>query len=169
MTIAKTQQKAFRLTGLHMLACFIAFFGTIIAVNITMAFLAAGSWTGLVVKNSYVASQKFNVELSQAKRQAELGLSSNITFEEGRMVFSILDANGSALTVEQATATIGRPAFEQQDRMERATCSPKGQCSVAAKLATGPWVIRIDATTNAGQYRRDARLLVMADGSFRVE
>ena len=47
----------FRFTGFHMLACMIVFFGVIVAVNLTMATLASQSWTGLVVKNSYVASQ----------------------------------------------------------------------------------------------------------------
>ena len=38
----------------------LAFFGVIIAVNVVMATLASTSWTGLVVENSYVASQEFN-------------------------------------------------------------------------------------------------------------
>jgi nitrogen fixation protein FixH len=38
----------------------VAFFGVVIAVNLTMARLAIGSFGGVVVENSYVASQKFN-------------------------------------------------------------------------------------------------------------
>ncbi len=56
-------------TGRHMLFAMLAFFGVIIAVNLTMAVFATKSWTGLVVKNSYVASQAFNRELEQAKVQ----------------------------------------------------------------------------------------------------
>ncbi|RWK14298.1 FixH family protein, partial [Mesorhizobium sp.] len=47
-------------TGRHMLAIILAFFGVVIAVNLTMATLANTSWTGLVVENTYVASQQFN-------------------------------------------------------------------------------------------------------------
>jgi nitrogen fixation protein FixH len=43
-----TSQKEF--TGRHMLLIMIAFFGVIIAVNITMAVVARQSWTGLVAK-----------------------------------------------------------------------------------------------------------------------
>ena len=47
-------------TGRRMLAIMVAFFATIIAVNGTMLSLAVGSFRGLVVENSYVASQRFN-------------------------------------------------------------------------------------------------------------
>ena len=46
-------------TGKHMLLLAVGFFGVIISVNVLMAVLSATSWTGLVVQNSYVASQEF--------------------------------------------------------------------------------------------------------------
>lgn len=49
-----------RFTGYHMIACVVSFFAVIIFANVTMAWFASSSWTGLVVKNSYVASQQFN-------------------------------------------------------------------------------------------------------------
>ena len=54
------ERKPAEFTGRHMLAIMLAFFGVIIAVNLVMATLASKSWTGLVVKNTYVASQQFN-------------------------------------------------------------------------------------------------------------
>ena len=60
-------------TGRHMLAAMLAFFGVIIAVNITMAVFAQTSWTGFVVRNSYVASQEFNGKVAAARAQAALG------------------------------------------------------------------------------------------------
>lgn len=53
-------QKSRAFTGRHMLATILTFFGVVIAVNLTMATLASTSWTGLVVENTYVASQQFN-------------------------------------------------------------------------------------------------------------
>ena len=50
-------QKTF--TGRHMLLLVSAFFAAVIAANGTMAYFAARSWTGLVVENSYVASQEY--------------------------------------------------------------------------------------------------------------
>ncbi len=47
-------------TGKHMLGVMIAGFGIVAAVNFYMASLAVGGFHGIVVENSYVASQKFN-------------------------------------------------------------------------------------------------------------
>ena len=58
--MTKKIDKQGEFTGRHMAIIMVAFFGVIIAVNLTMATLASRSWTGLVVKNSYVESQKFN-------------------------------------------------------------------------------------------------------------
>ena len=52
-------------TGYHMVAVMTLFFGTIISVNLLMAWYANTSWSGLVVKNSYVASQEFNGKLEE--------------------------------------------------------------------------------------------------------
>lgn len=58
MTAQTDKPKEF--TGRHMLAIMLAFFGVIIAVNGVMATFATRSWSGLVVENTYVASQQFN-------------------------------------------------------------------------------------------------------------
>ncbi len=55
---ARTSQPRF--TGYHMAAIMVSFFGVVIAVNFTMAWYATSSWSGLVVENTYVASQQFN-------------------------------------------------------------------------------------------------------------
>ena len=48
-------------TGRHMTMVLVAFFGTIIVVNFTMARFASSTFGGVVVENSYVASQHFNL------------------------------------------------------------------------------------------------------------
>ena len=48
------------LTGRHVLVITLCAFGTIIAVNVFMAVMAVGTFPGLEVKNSYVASQTFD-------------------------------------------------------------------------------------------------------------
>jgi len=59
-------------SGRHMTAILIAFFGVVIAVNLTMATFATRTFGGVVVENSYVASQKYNVWLAAAERQQKL-------------------------------------------------------------------------------------------------
>ena len=62
-----------RITGWHAAAGLVAFFGLVIAVNLTMAVYATTTFGGVVVDNSYVASQKYNGWLKAAERQRALG------------------------------------------------------------------------------------------------
>jgi len=60
-----------RFTGWHMTGILLGFFGIIVAVNFTMATLATRTFGGVVVQNSYVASQRYNEWLKAARAQAE--------------------------------------------------------------------------------------------------
>lgn len=62
-----------RMTGWHMTAILLGFFGVVVAVNLTMATLATRTFGGVVVVNSYVASQKYNGWLAAARKQDRLG------------------------------------------------------------------------------------------------
>ncbi len=167
MTSNKTKQE-FRFTGMHMLVCMVAFFGVIIAVNVTMATFASSSWTGLVVKNSYVASQKFNAELAVAKVQAKLGWTSNVTYQNQQLKFSLLDRDGLRLTPEVVNVSLGRPAFEQQDRQIQLQVGKSGAYGTRIELEDGMWMLRFDASTSEQSYRRDLRLFVKL-GTGKIE
>ncbi|ESZ68246.1 hypothetical protein X726_32300 [Mesorhizobium sp. L103C105A0] len=78
-----TTRKPREFTGRHMLATVLAFFGVVIAVNLTMATLANTSWTGLVVENTYVASQQFNKKAEEGRAQAALGWTGQLTIAWG--------------------------------------------------------------------------------------
>lgn len=62
-----------RFTGWHATAVLVAFFGVVVAVNMTMAVLATRTFGGVVVENGYVASQEYNRWLAAAKKQKQLG------------------------------------------------------------------------------------------------
>ena len=62
--------------------------------NVTMAVLAGHSWTGLVVKNSYVASQHFNEDLVEARRQAARGWTSKLVYGDRHFAFTLKDRSG---------------------------------------------------------------------------
>ena len=51
-----------QIKGWHVLTGFGVAFGVIIAVNLTLAYQAVATFPGLEVKNSYVASQSFDVD-----------------------------------------------------------------------------------------------------------
>src|SRR5690606_4480933 len=97
MTAHSTQPRAF--TGRHMLAAVVAFFGVIVAVNLTMATFAMNSWSGLVVKNSYVASQEFNDRAEAGRARAALGWQAELAFSNGHLRYTLAHDNGSAVTL----------------------------------------------------------------------
>ena len=66
-------KKVRRFTGYHATAILCAFFTVVIAVNIVMARYAISTFGGTVVDNSYVASQKFNGWLEEARHEKEMG------------------------------------------------------------------------------------------------
>jgi nitrogen fixation protein FixH len=47
-------------TGWHMALILIGFFAVVVGVNLLMARFASSTFGGVVVENSYVASQQFN-------------------------------------------------------------------------------------------------------------
>lgn len=158
----------FRFTGFHMAACMAAFFGVIIAVNLTMASFASSSWTGLVVKNSYVASQKFNTELAEAEAQSALGWKSDIVYENRRLMFGLTDQTGRQLAPQNVILSIGRPAFEQKDQKLQLTAAQSGLYGSPLELEDGTWMLRLDADVGDKKYRRDLRMFVK-HGTGRIE
>ena len=65
-----TQQRRIRaftgrtFTGWHMATILVSFFAIVVGVNLLMARFATSTFGGVVVENSYVASQQFNQPLN---------------------------------------------------------------------------------------------------------
>ena len=165
----QTHQDTFEFTGKHMLLLMIVFFGIIMSVNVTMAIIAKGSWTGLVVKNSYVASQEFNGKLEKAKAQKALGLHSEVAYEKGVLTIRIMDGSGNSVADSDLLVRIGRPAYEQLDQEVTLKPASDSTFQLHMPLETGPWALEINGRVNEHPYRRDVRLFVGADGSASVE
>ena len=87
-----------RFTGWHFTAIISAFFGVVIAVNLTMAVLATRSFGGVVVENSYVASQKYNYWLEAARQQQKLAWSIEPSLDGERRVTIALSIEGAEVT-----------------------------------------------------------------------
>ncbi|WP_075997094.1 FixH family protein [Salaquimonas pukyongi] len=128
-----------KFTGWHMLAIMVAFFGVIVSVNLTLAWYANSSWTGLVVKNSYVASQKFNDKQAERRRQIALGWKAGIEYQEGVLAVQLEDADGKPVVLNVLEARVGRPAFESEDRAVVFVPSGGGIYRAETQLSSGIW------------------------------
>ena len=161
MTDPTTQSPARQFTGRHMLAVVCSFFAVVIAANLTMAFFATGSWTGLVVKNSYVASQQFNEQLMDARAQDELGWKSKIAYATGQIRFTVHKKEGAGLSGAQVTAKLTRPVGIEQDHTVTLIETRPGVYQHDGVLAPGVWNVEVLARMKAGtDYRQIFRLYV---------
>jgi len=131
-------------TGVHMLAVVLLFFGTIIGVNIVMVISATGTFPGLVVRNSYVASQNFNATLAEARAQADAGWRMELDAGDGVIVVRLLDRDGVPLRGLDVTAAAGRPSTTGEDRTMVMVGDGAGYRAAEA-LPPGVWDIAIEA------------------------
>lgn len=169
MMNSKNETSEFELTGRHVAAIMIGFFAVIIVVNFTMATFANKTWTGLVVSNSYVASQKFNGELEEAKAQRAKGWQSDIAYEDGVLTFNLRGAERELIQIDNAQLAIGRPAFEQQDRTVNLVEGESGSHVAKLDLGQGMWQGQLTAEVEGQGYRRDFRLYVNAENKARLD
>ncbi|MEM9330889.1 MAG: FixH family protein [Pseudomonadota bacterium] len=169
MSLNEKKSQEFIFTGRHMLFSMIGFFGVIIAVNFTMAYLAKGSWTGLVVKNSYVASQHFNEGLEKAEAQRRAGLSSSLAYARGKLLLELKTGDAFIPNAYELVADIGRPAYEQEDQTLSFAGAGAHAYVLDINLDPGVWQVTVRSQTSGFAYRRDARIFVTETGEGYIE
>ncbi len=146
-------------TGRHMLLVTGAFFGVVIGVNALMAVSASRTWTGLVVDNSYVASQEFQVKADAAHRQDAAGWTMDIAYRDGRLIVRIAE-DGEALDLQEVQAFVRRPVGGHDDITVPLSPGPSGY-EGAVTLASGVWDITVTtAPTALGAIERETRITV---------
>ena len=133
-------------TGRHALMVFGGAFTVIIGVNIALAVNAVKTFPGLEVKNSYVASQEFDV---RRDAQQALGWSVYASATQDQVKLEISDADGNPVEVAKLTATLGRATHVKDD--QQPDFQFDGAAYVApAELGDGNWNIRMVARAKDG-------------------
>jgi nitrogen fixation protein FixH len=136
-------------TGWHMAAITISFFAVIIAVNLTLAVFASTSWTGLVVANSYVASQSFNRDAEIARQQQALGWQLKLIVNRRLATIVILDRNNVSVAGLGIRAVLQRPTDEAGDQVLKLKETGSGIYMANATIGSGVWVADITAEGSA--------------------
>ncbi|MFP7570892.1 FixH family protein [Marivita sp. S2033] len=135
-----------KLTGWHALAIFGGAFAVIISVNLVLAYSAVRTFPGLEVKNSYVASQDFDVRRG---KQESLGWTVTADAKGGLLILQIKDSNGRPVQAGTLNAVLGRATHVQDDRAPEFAFD--GKAYVAREtLRPGNWNIRMKATALDG-------------------
>jgi nitrogen fixation protein FixH len=150
-----------RLTGRKVLAIVLGGFGVVIAANLALVIAATGSFPGLVVKNSYVASQSYDAD--RAAQQA-LGWRAGAAFQGDALAIFIDDAAGDPVRGLTARARVGRPADARGDRTLALTATEDGYAAPHG-LPPGLWRVEIFADGPGGErFRAETRLFLSPDG-----
>ena len=137
-------------TGRRMLLVMVAFFGTIIAVNGTMLTVAVNTFGGLVVQNSYVASQNFNRDIAAAKAQPIRGWTAGVAADTDGLAVTLTDATGPVpgLAIE---ATLNRPTHAREGHRFTLIEREPGIDAAILPIEAGQWTLTL--ATDGGQVR----------------
>ncbi|MCG6901841.1 MAG: FixH family protein [Rhodobacter sp.] len=131
--------------GWHVFLWFALAFGTIVAVNLTLAFNAVRTFPGLEVKNSYVASQNFDAERTA---QIALGWQVSAIVENGQLRLEFLE-QGQPVAPAIESAIFGRATSTAADQDPEFRFD--GQAFTApVNAGPGNWNLRVKARAGDG-------------------
>ena len=144
-------------TGRHMAGILVGGFAVIIAVNLLMATLAVGTFGGVVVENSYVASQRFNRWLEAADQSRALGWQPVIEQRPDghiRAAFAGAAAPGAMTVRGKARHPLGRRSDVELCFVPDAA----GGFVSREPLPAGRWIVRLEAEAGGNIWRGESRL-----------
>lgn len=158
MTIEQAPPKSLTakpFTGRHMAAILVAGFGVVIAVNVTMASLASSTFGGVVVENSYVASQHFNRWLDEAEKEKTLGWKIEAgRSADGRVAARIAQVpHGAAIT-----AVARHPLGRRPDTALTFRADANGTWVSDEALPAGRWTLRFTVEAGGRTWRTEQPL-----------
>ena len=141
--------------GRHMAAILVTFFGVVIAVNLVNARYASSTFGGVVVENSYVASQGFNRWLDEAKREKALGWDAVTTWRpDGRIAVALKGTPANVAVKAMARHPLGRIP----DRALTFERIGTGRFLSRQALPDGRWDLRLTLAADGHVWRREEAL-----------
>ena len=160
----KTTSKPGEFTGRHMLAILVAFFGVVISVNMFMAYKASSTWKGLVVPNSYVASQHFEIDKQKRAAQAKLGWQVKLSIDGNRLAVGLSDEQGASIDGAAVMVKLTRPLSDRDDMAITLKRDDAGRFVSDETLTAGDWLadVSISRAGNEPDWRQSYRFTVTA-------
>lgn len=145
------------LTGRRVLLIATGIFLTMLVPNLVLAVFAVRTFSGLVVPNSYVASQEFD---RVRAAQMALGWTARLAHADGVLRLDLADAAGAPVRPATLAVTVGRPTTTRDDRALTLLATPTGYAA-DAPLAPGAWRVEIAATAPDGTAFHQSRDLLV--------
>lgn len=154
--------------GRHVLLGLAAFFGVMFAVNGVFTYYAVSTFGGGDTVDPYRKGLNYNDAIDAARRQAELGWLSNVTYalDGSELSVRLTDGSGEAVSGLRLGATLGRPATDEDDIALTFDETSPGRYVADVRLAPGQWVLSVASQDQArgGEvlYRLKQRIWVAA-------
>lgn len=146
-----------KFTGKHMTLILVTFFGIVIGVNFLMANLAVSTFGGVVVENSYVASQEFNDWLSQARADKALGWKSVVKRDGETVRVTLADSHGAAIAAAKVTGVAEHPLGLRSD--ENLAFHETSPGTYVAPLVQGRWRVKLTVVADGSTWREVGEVL----------
>jgi nitrogen fixation protein FixH len=141
-------------TGRHMAAILISFFAIVIAVNVVNAVYASRTFGGLVVENSYVASQKFNGWLKEARQEKALGWDIALRRSASGRIDASISSGGRLLPGAHVSAVVRHPLGRVPDRSIGFHNVAAGEFESDAALPAGRWIVHLSVEAHGHTVQR---------------
>lgn len=147
-----TPQAVNTFTGRKMTAIMVAFFAVVIAVNVYMAREASSTFGGVVVENSYVASQHYNRWLQEAAAEDALGWTASAARQtNGRVAVSLVGPGQGA----SLRALARHPLGTRPDRPLHFVAQGHGVFVSQETLPADRWRLRITVSQGGKLWRHE--------------
>jgi nitrogen fixation protein FixH len=139
------------LQGWHVFVGFLAFFGTVFAVNGALIYEAVSTHTGLVANEPYRKGLAYNTRIDADERQARLGWTETLDVTpDGHVTFVLVRTDGSAVRGLRIEGVLGRPATNRQDvRLALVEIEPGRYEARVERITEGSWLIALEAREQA--------------------
>jgi nitrogen fixation protein FixH len=153
-----------RITGKHVLAMCLGFFGVMLAVNMVFVFLAVTTFNGGEGGKAYQTGLDYNQTIAAARAQEQLGWSHKIeAATAGRITVLLADRAGAPVTALSVSGEMGRPTADKFTRaLAFQEVRPGAYAAEAGALNEGNWVVSLAARgkpeTDTILYRAKERL-----------
>ncbi|WBQ13160.1 FixH family protein [Hyphomonadaceae bacterium BL14] len=141
-----TRRREFRLTGWHVLAILLAFFGVVFSVNGFFITSALTTFTGEEATRAYVRGLEYNAVLDARRAQAELGWSAAVNVADGRVLVSVTDPDGAPVGGLDLSGELRRPGDPLLDRPLTFSEIRAGVYAAQSEdMVIGRWLVRVRA------------------------
>jgi nitrogen fixation protein FixH len=136
-----------KLTGRMVLIILLAFFGTVIAVNLTLLRFAVSTFSGIGEKNAYMAGVSHDRQLAAARAQDQRAWKVDASLQRvslGRTLVSVARTDAGAQTDLAVTARFEHPSDGRQDRESTLEQAGSRAWRGVLDLPAGAWDLTIE-------------------------